>query len=279
MQPDRRLPRPRRAPPLSLTIVGLALIVTLFPIYWLFTVSTKTSRDAFSSPPAFIYRPVFGAYVDVWRSAGFGRAFVNSIIVVVLGVVLALLLATPGAYALSRFRPRHRRALAIWMLLAYSLPEFLFIIPMYVLYQQVRLYDTTIGLALMYQIFGIPLAVRMLQTFFDEVPKELGEAVEIDGGSAWQALIRVYLPVIAPGLAITAILLGIYMWNELSMALSLTFERAKTATVAVAGFRGYAAIKWDQMAAASLVAILPMVLFAAVVQRRIVRGLTRGTLD
>lgn len=279
MRADRRALVSRRTSVVSVTIVGLAVIATLFPIYWLFTVSTKTPRDAFKVPPAFVYRPAFGAYVDVWRAAGFGRAFVNSIVVVVLGVILALLLATPAAYALSRFRPRYRRTLAVWMLLAYSLPEFLFIIPMYVLYQQFRLYDTTIGLALMYQIFGIPLAVRMLQTFFDEVPKELGEAIEIDGGSAWQGLLLVHLPVIAPGLATTAILLGIYMWNELSMALSLTFERAKTATVAVAGFRGYAAIKWDQMAAASLVAILPMVLFAAVVQRRIVRGLARGALD
>jgi multiple sugar transport system permease protein len=149
---------------------------------------------------------------------------------------------------------------------------------MYVLYQQFRLYDTTIGLAIMYQVFAIPLAVWMLQAFFDEVPRELGEAAEIDGATHLQSLVRVYLPVITPGLAATAILLGIYMWNELTMALSLTFESAKTVTVAVAGFRGYAAIKWDQMAAASIVAILPMFLFASLVQRHIVKGLTLGAV-
>jgi multiple sugar transport system permease protein len=130
----------------------------------------------------------------------------------------------------------------------------------------------------MYQVFGIPLAVWILQSFLAEVPRELGEAAEIDGATHFQTLIRVYLPVIAPGLAATAILLAIYMWNELTMALSLTFERAKTVTVAVAGFRGYAAIKWDQMAAASIVAIVPMVLFASIVQRHIVKGLTLGAV-
>jgi len=259
-------------------IVGLAIAFTLFPVYWLFTISTKTARDAFATPPAFVYRPVFEAYSEIWRAAGFGRAFVNSIVVVSIGVALALALAVPASYALTRFRTRLRKPLAIWLLLAYMLPEFLFAIPMYVLYQQFRLYDTTIGLAIMYQVFGIPLAVWMLQAFFAEVPRELGEAAEIDGASHLQALFRVYLPVIAPGLAATAILLGIYMWNELTMALSLTFEHAKTVTVAVAGFRGYAAIKWDQMAAASIVAIAPMVLFASIVQRHIVKGLTLGAV-
>ncbi len=259
-------------------VVGVAILATLFPVYWLFTISTKTARDAFATPPAFVYRPVFDAYRQIWQAAGFGRAFVNSVVVVVLGVALALVLAVPASYALTRFRTRLKRPLAVWLMLAYMLPEFLFVIPMYVLYQQFRLYDTTIGLAIMYQVFGVPLAVWMLQAFFEEVPRELGEAAEIDGCSHLQALVRVYLPVIAPGLAATAILLAIYMWNELTMALSLTFERAKTVTVAVAGFRGYAAIKWDQMAAASIVAIAPMVVFAAIVQRHIVKGLTLGAV-
>jgi multiple sugar transport system permease protein len=260
------------------SVVGLAIFLTLFPIYWLFTISSKTQRDAFATPPAFIYRPIFGAYREIWQAAGFGHAFVNSVVVVSMGVALALVLSVPAAYALARFRTKWRKPLAVWLLLAYMLPEFLFVIPMYVLYQQFHLYDTTIGLALMYQVFGIPLAVWILQSFLGEVPKELGEAAEIDGATHLQTLIRVYLPVIAPGLAATAILLAIYMWNELTMALSLTFERAKTVTVAVAGFRGYAAIKWDQMAAASIVAIAPMVLFASIVQRHIVKGLTLGAV-
>jgi multiple sugar transport system permease protein len=259
-------------------VVGVAILLTLFPVYWLFTISSKTARDAFATPPVFVYRPDFGAYAQIWRAAGFGHAFVNSVVVVTMGVALALLLSVPAAYALARFRTRWRKPLAVWLLLAYMLPEFLFVIPMYVLYQQFHLYDTTVGLALMYQVFGIPLAVWILQSFLAEVPRELGEAAEIDGATHFQTLIRVYLPVIAPGLAATAILLAIYMWNELTMALSLTFERAKTVTVAVAGFRGYAAIKWDQMAAASIVAIVPMVLFASIVQRHIVKGLTLGAV-
>lgn len=270
--------RVARTPWLAYGSVGLALTMTIFPILWLFTISTKLPADAFAMPPKLLYRPVFDAYSEVWVSAGFGQSFLNSIEVVTMGVILALLLAVPAAYALTRFRFRFRRLLGIWLLGAYMLPEFLFIIPMYVLYQQTGLYDTTIGLALMYQVFGLPLAVWMLQAFLADVPRELGEAALLDGCTHLQALIRVYLPIIAPGLAATAIVLGIYMWDEVPIALSLTFEQARTVPIAVAGFRGYGAIQWDQMAAASIVAIAPMLVLVAVVQRHIVKGLALGAV-
>jgi ABC-type glycerol-3-phosphate transport system permease component len=261
---------------LAWAIAGAALVVTVFPIYWLFSISTKTQREAFSFPPTFIYRPLFEAYVEVWRAAGFGSAFANSVKVVAMGVGLSLLIGVPAAYAVSRFHSRVHKYVLVWLLLAYMLPEFLFVIPMYVLFQQLRLYDTTVGLALMYQVLGLPMAIWLLKSFFDSVPREMGEAAEIDGASRLQALTKVYLPLIRPGLAATAILVGVFMWNELTIALSLTFDRAKTVTVAVAGFRGYAAIEWDLMTAASIIAMVPMLIFAGFVQKHIVKGLTFG---
>jgi len=268
--------RTRWCKALAWAIAMTSLAGTLFPIYWLFSISTKTQREAFSFPPTFIYRPNFEAYVEVWQAAGFGGAFVNSVRVVAMGVGLALLIGVPAAYAISRFQSRLHKYVLVWLLLAYMLPEFLFVIPMYVLFQQLQLYDTTTGLALMYQVLGLPMAIWLLKSFFDSVPREMGEAAEIDGASRLQTLTKVYLPLIAPGLAATAILVGVYMWNELTIALALTFERAKTVTVAVAGFRGYAAIEWDLMTAASIVAMVPMLIFAGFVQRHIVKGLTFG---
>ncbi|HSS35723.1 MAG TPA: carbohydrate ABC transporter permease [Patescibacteria group bacterium] len=255
-----------------------ATIVTLFPLYWLFVISTKTSREAFKSPPDLIYVPDFSKYVAVWTSAGFGQAFLTSIIVVVLGVALAIVVATPAAYALVRFRVRAGRLVKIWLLLAYAIPEFLFVIPMYVLYQSIGLYDTQIGLALIYQVFAVPFAVWLIQAFFLEIPRDLGDAARVDGGSELQTLLRIYLPLAAPGLAATAVLVGINMWNEVTIALSLTFDQSRTVTIAVAGFRGYAAIRWQEMAAAAVMAVVPMIAFAALAQRYLVKGLTFGAV-
>jgi multiple sugar transport system permease protein len=157
-------------------------------------------------------------------------------------------------------------------------PEFLFIIPMYVLYQKLGLYDTQIGLALVYQVFVLPFVIWLMRGFLNDVPPELEDAARIDGCSRMQALLKVYLPLTAPGISATAILSAIWVWNEITIALALTFDSAKTVTVAAAGFRGYAAIDWGGMTAASIVSIVPMLLFAAFAQRYIVEGLTLGAI-
>ena len=156
-------------------IALLATLISLFPLYWLFVISTKTPRDAFATPPQLIYVPDFSKYFEVWNTAGFANAFMNSIQVVLLGVALTLVVATPAAYAALRFRIRGGRYMRFWLLLAYTTPEFLFVIPMYVAYQQLGLYDTVVGLAVIYQVFAIPFAVWLIQSFLSEVPKELGD--------------------------------------------------------------------------------------------------------
>jgi ABC-type glycerol-3-phosphate transport system permease component len=270
--------RRRIATGIAYLIAITAVILTLFPLYWLFVISTKIPREAFKTPPDLIYVPDFSKYFEIWKSAGFAQAFLNSIVVVLAGVAIALLIATPAAYAITRFRVRGGRYLRLWLLLAYTTPEFLFVIPMYVLYQQFGLYDTQIGLALIYQVFAVPFAVWLIQSFFAEVPSDLGDAARVDGCTELQSLLRIYLPLAAPGLAATAILVGINIWNEVTIALSLTFQNSRTVTIAVAGFRGYAAIRWEELAAAAVTAVVPMVIFAALAQRYLAKGLTFGAV-
>ena len=216
--------------------------------------------------------------MEIWGQGQFSAAFFNSIAVVAMGVLFTILIATPAAYAIVRFRIRAGRWLAVWLLLAYALPEFLFVIPMFVLYQEIGLFDTQLGLAVIYQVFAVPFAVWLIQAFFSEVPPELGDAARVDGATEVQSLVRVYLPLAAPGIAATGILVGIVMWNEVTIALSLTFDDARTVTIAVAGYRGYAALRWQEMAAASVTAIAPMLIFALVAQRYLVKGLTFGAV-
>jgi ABC-type glycerol-3-phosphate transport system permease component len=277
----RATARRRRGPISAIaayTVAAIGIVLTLLPLYWLFVISTKTPAEAFKTPPDLLYVPDFSKYISIWQTADFGRAFTNSLIVVVLGVVLALLVATPAAYALVRFRVRGGRFVRLWLVVAYSSPEFLVIIPMYVLYQQIGLFDTQIGLAIIYQLFALPFAVWLLQSFFSEVPAELGDAARIDGCSHLGALLRVYLPLAAPGIAATAILVGVNIWNEITIALSLTFDQSKTVQVAVADYRGYGAIQWQEMAAAAMTAVIPMVVFAGIAQRYLVKGLTLGAV-
>jgi len=229
---------------LAYLIATMAILLTLFPIVWIFTISIKTQRDAFAMPPVWVFEPVWNSYGQVWETPGFVKAFLNSIIVTLIAVWLALLVGILAAYALNRLPFRGKRGLMIGLLLSYMFPEFLFIIPMYVLYQKIGLYDTPIGLALVYQVFVLPFAIWLLRSFFNEVPTELDDAARIDGCNRLQTLYYVYLPLTAPGIAATAILCAIWIWNELTIALALTFESAQTVTVAVAGFRGYASINW-----------------------------------
>lgn len=270
--------RSRSSTYIAYAIVILATFVSLFPLYWLFVISTKTPREAFQTPPQLIYTPDFSKYIEVWSTGEFQHAFFNSVEVVLIGVSLTLLVATPFAYAMIRFRVRGVRWLRLWLLLAYTTPEFLFVIPMYVAYQQLGLYDTVIGVAIIYQVFAVPFAIWLIQAFLLEVPRELGDSARVDGASEFQTLLRVYVPLAAPGLAATAILVGINMWNEVTIALALTFDSARTVQIAVAGYRGYAAMRWQEMAAAAVLAIIPMIIFAGIAQRYIVKGLTFGAV-
>jgi len=255
-----------------------AILLTLFPIVWLLSVALKTQRDAFAMPPKLIFEPIADHFLGLLDRPGFVEAFMNSVVVTVCGVIIAIVIAVFASYGIHRFRFRGKNLFGVWLLLAYMLPEFLFIIPMYVLYQRIGLYDSHIGLALVYQVHSLPFAVWLIRSFFKEVPAELDDAARIDGCGHLMTLRHVYIPLAAPGISATAILTAIWIWNELTIALPLTFSDAQTITVAVASFRGYTSINWGQMAAASIVAIVPMLVFSIFAQKYIVKGLTLGSL-
>ena len=263
---------------LAYLIALAAILITLFPIMWILGISLKTQRDAFALPPKWIFEPIWDHYIALWEKPGFVDAFLNTVYVTLLGVGLAIVVAIFASYGIHRFRFRGKKLFGVWLLLAYMLPEFLFVIPMYALYQRIGWYDTHIGLAFVYQVHSLPFAVWLIRSFFKEIPGELDDASRIDGCGHLGVLRYVYIPLAAPGIAATAILTAIWIWNELTIALSLSFSQARTITVAVASFRGYASIAWGPMAAAAIVAIAPMLIFAMIVQNYIVKGLTLGSL-
>ena len=255
-----------------------AVLLSLFPILWILGISLKTQLDAFALPPVWLFQPVWSNFAKAWSSSGFAEAFLNSVAVAGLANLIAFAIAVPAAYALNLRHVPGRRTLLAWLLLSYMLPEFLFVIPLYPAFQSTGLYDTVWGLALAYQIFTLPFTIWLLRSFFADIPFELSEAARLEGATTWQILLRIYVPIAAPGLAAAAILNTIKIWNELPIALGLTFEHARTVTLAVAGFRGYASIDWGAMSAAAVTVILPMLLFAIFAQRQIVSGLSLGSV-
>ena len=257
---------------------GGMILLSLFPVYWVLTVSLKSKRDSLANPPLWLFEPATSSYLKLWNHDTFRDTFFNSIIITLIGIVLSLAIALPTAYALVRLKLKGKNLVGIWLILAYMLPEFLFVLPMFSLYQWTGLYDTYLGLALMYQVHALPLSIWLLSSFFREINPAIDEAARIEGCSHWQILTRIYIPCTLPGLVATAILNAIWIWNELAIALGLTFSNAQTVTLGVTSFRGYAALDWGAMTAASIIAIIPMLLFAVVAQKHIVKGITLGAV-
>ena len=255
-----------------------AVCFTLLPIIWLFMLSIKSKGETFTKPPKLIFDPTINNYINLWGNDLFKDTFFNSIFITLISIVLSITIALFAAYALKRYQIRFKTAFMQWLLLAYMLPEFLFVLPMFTIYQTIGLYDTYLGMAIIYQVHVLPFSIWMLRSFLEEIPKEIDDAAIIDGCGPLQAIFRIYLPLIIPGIVATAILNGIWVWNELAIALGLTFFDAQPITVGVASFRGYASIDWGGMTGSAIISMIPMVLFAAFAQKHIVKGLTLGSV-
>lgn len=255
-----------------------AIAFTLIPITWLFMLSIKTKGETFTKPPKWIFDPTVQNYIKLWDNDLFKDTFFNSIYITIISIVLSVTIALFAAYALKIYKIKFKTAFMQWLLLAYMLPEFLFVLPMFTIYQTIGIYDTYLGMAIIYQVHVLPFSIWMLRSFLEEIPKEIDDAAIIDGCGPIQAIFKIYLPLIIPGIVATAILNGIWVWNELAIALGLTFFDSQPITVGVASFRGYASIDWGGMTSSAIIAIIPMVLFAAFAQKHIVKGLTLGSV-
>ena len=255
-----------------------AIAVTILPITWLFLLSIKSKGETFTKPPKWLFNPTAQNYIDLWDNDLFKDTFVNSFFITLISITLSIIIAIFAAYALKRYQIRFRTAFMQWLLLAYMLPEFLFVLPMFAIYQTIGIYDTYIGMALIYQVHVLPFSIWMLRSFLEEIPKEIDDAAYLDGCNPLQAIYKIYLPLIIPGIVATAILNGIWIWNELAIALGLTFFDAQPITVGVASFRGYASINWGGMTSSAIVSMIPMILFVILAQKHIVKGLTLGAV-
>jgi multiple sugar transport system permease protein len=270
----------RRA--LKYLLLILSLVAALAPVYWMFTISLKSEIDQFASPPPwFDFTPTLEHYYEAFVTRSFGQYLVTSAVVAVLSTLCALVLGTFAAYALARFRLPYNldRRLSLWILSTRMFPAIVTAVPLFLMMRDLRLLNTKAALIIVYTAFNLPFVVWMMRGFFDEVPRDLEEAALVDGDSRMGALFRVVLPLVAPGLAATAVFCLIVSWNEFLFALVLTqTDAAMTLPVGIAGRVTQYEIKWGVMSAAASVAIVPILVFALALQKYLVRGLSMGAV-
>jgi len=277
-------------------ILSIWMVFTLFPVAWLLMSSVKEPQDVFAMPPQWIFTPTLHNYEVVLgltipteletvteASAGTGmspfpRFLFNTVVVAVGTTVLALALGSTAAYALTLFYPRQRNGLLIGVMITRLVPPVVLIIPIYVIWRNFELLDTHAGLILAYLTFALPFVIWMMRGFLLDIPVELEEAAMIDGASRLQALMRVVLPLAAPGLAATAIFVILLAWNDFFFALILTSGNARTVTPYIGGFITDKAVLWGRLYASSAIIMLPVLVFGLAVQKQLAHGLTGGAV-
>lgn len=262
--------------------VVLAVAIALVPVYWLAGISLKREVDQFAVPPVwFSFQPTLAHYREIFFARPFGTYLWNSMVVAVCSTLAALVIGSLAAYGLARFRLPHGldERLSFWILSTRMFPPIVSLVPLFLLMHRLDLLNSRLSLILIYTAFNLPLVVWMMRGFLAEVPAELEEAALVDGYSRLGALLRVALPLAAPGLAATAVFCLIFAWNEFLFALVLTqTDAAMTLPVGIAGQVTQYEIKWGAMSAAGVTAMLPVLAFAFLVQRYLVRGLSLGAV-
>jgi len=274
----RRVRTKRRTNSVTMGIVGWFLgIVFFFPVLWMVITSFKTEAQAYTNSPTIVFRPTLSEYSAVFHS-GVWPYVANSAFATVVSTLIVLALATPCAFALSLRPVRKTRDVLFFFISTKMLPVVAAIIPIYIAARDLHMLDNVFTLIVLYTAMNLPIAVWMMRSFFLEVPGELLEAAEMDGAPLRRTVTEVILPVVAPGLAATALICCIFAWNEFFLAVNITATKAATMPVFLVGFISSEGLYFAQLAAAATVATLPVVLAGWIAQRQLVRGLSFGAI-
>lgn len=274
--------RLRRNTGTLLTYIGIAaaLIFFLFPFVWILSTSLKGNEDYFTFPPVwFPSEPSLKHYYGLFTRGNGWLYFKNSLILSTMSMFIALFFSVPTAYSVARFR-FGGSMFSNFLLLLRTMPAIALVIPIYILYSKLNITNTYLGLILLYTVFFIPFAVWLMIGFIRDVPIEIEEAALMDGCSHLQALLRVVLPIILPGLAVVALFAFITTWNEFLFAVILTGAETKTSMVLVASYTtGSPTDTFFGEASSSVVlGIIPAFLVAFALQRFLVKGLALGAV-
>ena len=291
-------------------VVTYALI-TILPIVWIMLTGFKSGPDSISYPPKVIFAPSLEGYVNLFTTrtrvtpeqlaalpppetladrvarsrdmvivgpSKFGERFMNSVIIGFGSTFLSIVLGTLAAYGFSRFKVPLKDDLLFFILSTRMMPPIAVAIPIFLMYRQLGLSDTHLGMILLYTAVNISLAVWLLKGFIDEIPREYEEAALIDGYTRFQAFVKVVLPQAATGIASTAIFCLIFAWNEYAFAVLLTSGTAQTAPPFIPTIIGIGGLDWPAVAAGATIFLMPVMIFTILLRKHLLRGITFGAV-
>ena len=262
----------------AITAAWVAGILMFFPIFWMALTSFKTELEAIAAPPTIIFEPTLENYFLIQERTDYTRFAWNSIVTSVGGTALAMAMAVPAAYAMAFFPGRRTKDVLLWMLSTKMLPAVGVLMPIYLISQKLGLLDTRIVLVIIYAMINLPIVIWLLFTYFREIPKEILEASRMDGASAFGEITEVVIPLSWGGVASTALLSIVLLWNEAFWSINLTSSDAGTLTALVASFSSPEGLFWSKLSAVSTAACAPIVVLGWLCQKQLVQGLTFGAV-
>ncbi|WP_413717374.1 carbohydrate ABC transporter permease [Silicimonas sp. MF1-12-2] len=292
------------------TLVVLYAVITMIPLLWIIATGFKSPSDAISYPPKVFFEPTVEGYVNLFTTrtrqteeylaanppqtwyeeivrqydmvivgpSRYGERFLNSVIIGFGSTFLAVFLGTMAAYAFSRFRVPLKDDLMFFILSTRMMPPIAVAIPIFLMFRELGLSDTHLGMILLYTAVNISLAVWLMKSFIDGIPREYEEAALIDGYTRFQAFMKVVLPQAATGIASTAIFCLIFAWNEYAFAVLLTSGNAQTAPPFIPTIIGVGGQDWPAVAAGATLFLIPVMVFTVLLRKHLLRGITFGAV-
>jgi ABC-type glycerol-3-phosphate transport system permease component len=260
--------------------VVIFVLVSVFPLLWVFKMSIITRSELFSSPPTVLpSEPTGVSYGTIFGDGSFQRALINSTIISGVTTVICLFFGSIAAYAIARLRFAFKSSVMTLILAIAFFPAVAIIAPLFLQFTQLGLINTYWSVIITNTVFALPLTVYILVAFFKELPRDLEEAAKVDGATTIQAFQKVIVPLAAPGVFTTAILTFIFAWNEFLFANTFLFDTStQPVTVVIPNFATVYTVDYGAQAAAAVVVTVPLVILVLIFQRRIVSGLTSGAV-
>jgi multiple sugar transport system permease protein len=265
-------------------VVVVLSLFTLVPFYVMVTSALKPLGDVQGDFRWWPSHATLRPFVDIWTTVPLARYFLNSLVVCVLSTIFSVIVAIFASYAVSRYRFRGRSVFTGTVLSTQMFPGILFLLPLFLIfvnidrYTGIVLYGSRLGLTITYLTFALPFSIWLIAGYFDTIPRELDEAARVDGAGPIRTLVRVLLPVAAPGIVAVAIYAFMTAWGEVLFASVLTDQSTRTLAVGLRGYANQSNVYWNQVMAASLVISLPVVVGFLGLQRFLVHGLTAGAV-
>ncbi len=261
-------------------IAGALGFFMFFPILWIVVLSFKTEEDAIRAPLEILFNSgwTLESFTTVQARSDYFKHFTNSVIISVGSTILGLFIAIPSAWSMAFVPAKHTKNVLMWMLSTKMLPPVGVLVPIYLIFRDLGLLDTRIGLTIVLMLINLPIMIWMLYTYFKEIPGEILEASRMDGATLREEILYVLTPMAIPGMASTVLLNIILAWNEAFWTINLTAAHAAPLTAFIVSYSSPEGLFYAKLSAASVMAIAPILIMGWFSQKQLVRGLTFGAV-